>query len=273
MACKSYRCNAKKNLDANGYCPAHKPTSSNQYGKEFDQVNEKLDNLIETMNLLREENRELKKDVGMLKEENAVLKAKVNLNFYANDKQNQYGRKESFRIHKYPEPANNDDDNSFEAVEAVAKKLNIDISKDMIQRCHRVGKVRRRPRSIIVKLKSWDKRMEFIKAKRNLRNADWSELSKVDCEDNADENEDGKNALDIFITEDLSPFRLKILHYIKDLNKEGPERFDRITTFNGSISCREKATQNWLSVSSPEDFLEAGIKMDKSKFPEILFIE
>ena len=68
-------------------------------------------------------------------------------------------------------------DNSEAAVMDIAAKLGILISKDMIQRCHRVGRRRKKPRSFNVKLKCWSKRMEFIKGKANLRDADWFNIS------------------------------------------------------------------------------------------------
>ena len=75
----------------------------------------------------------------------------------------------------------------------------------------------------------------------------------------------------IIITEDLSPFRLKLLHYIKDCNKE-LEMFDRITTRNGNITCRKKGTSEWFTITSPDDFLQAGIPMKRSEFEkELLF--
>ena len=78
--------------------------------------------------------------------------------------------------------------------------------------------------------------------------------------------------LGIFVTEDLSPFRLKVLHYIKNWNNnEGGKIFDRITTKNGNITCRVKSTEKWHTVSSTEDFFKAGIDMNEEEFPELLF--
>ena len=184
-------------------------------------------------------------------------------------------------------------DNSEDAVFAVAEKLGIVLSKENIQRCHRIGKRRAKPRPIIVKLKCWSKRMEFIKAKATLRDVDWSttlvknDKEEVipdaaphvappeDTENNVNVGDvtkrNGKN-INIFITEDLSPFRLKILHYVKDFNNnEGQKIFDIITTRNGNITCRVKSTAQWHTISSPEDFLASGIPMNADKFTELMY--
>ena len=145
---------------------------------------------------LESENKTLKEEVNVLKKDNGDMKTKYNTIFFKSDALNQYGRKENFRIHKYPEPRNTDDDNSETAVFAVAKKLGIAISKEDIQRCHRVGKPRRSgPRSIIVKLKYWSKRMEFIKSKSKLYDAKWN-IKDNDAESSVDQdttltNDDG----------------------------------------------------------------------------------
>lgn len=278
MPCRIHGCNARKKIDEYGYCPAHKEKhASENNAAEFVKINDKLDKVLEELKGVKEEN-------SMLRKENATLRAKVNLNFFSNDALNQYGRKEIFRIHDYPEPvvvpspASDDDgdgsvdsdnpveaDNSVEAVLNVAQKLGIMITEEMIQRCHRVGKKRKKPRSIIVKLKCWSKRMEFIKAKRKLRNADWSDITPT-----TPTTHDSDVQPSIFITEDLTHFRLKMLHYIKNKNKVS-KQFDRISTRNGNITCREAGTNKWHTIKSTEDFLEAGIELDEDEFPEVLF--
>ena len=131
--------------------------------------------------------------------------------------------------------------------------------------------------------------MEFIKAKASLRGVKWvlnadevqeneadaTEASDAnpESESTADENDGKGEKLDIFLTEDLSPFRLKILHYIKDVNNAAPQKmFDIVTTKNGNISCRVNNTEKeWYTICSTEDFVKAGIPMNAKKFPELLF--
>ena len=129
-----------------------------------------------------------------LKKENKDLKIKCNLNFLNGDALNQYGRRESFRPHNIPEIKDND--KPLEEVVKIARKLGIDFSKDDVQRCHRVGKKRDTPRQIIVKMRWFKKRMDFITNKKKLR-PDLSDLSI-----NEKKNLLSKSA---FITEDLSP--------------------------------------------------------------------
>ena len=296
MPCRLPSCNTKKQLDSDGFCQKHKlhldaleAAVLNQ--AEFKKLNDKLDNVIERFDKLEKENKELKQEVKSLKIDNSDLKAKFNVMYFKNDALNQYGRKESFRIHKYPEPTDRDADNSETALFAVANKLGIAISKGDIQRCHRVGKRRRQPRSIIVKLKCWSKRMEFIKNKSKLYDVSWKNIDHENVSngengssaaeatedqsttntDDAVEERSGKK-FGIFVTEDLSPFRLKLLHYVKDWNNnEGGKIFDRITTRNGNIVCRVKVSEEWHTISSPEDFEKAGIAMNQKEFPELMF--
>ena len=293
MPCRLPSCSAKKQLDSDGFCPKHKlnldaldAAVSNQ--AEFKKLNDKLDNVLERFDKLEEENKVLKQEVKSLKTDNADMKAKFNLMFFKNDALNQYGRKESFRIHKYPECANRDEDNSETALFAVAEKLGIAITKGDIQRCHRVGKRRKRPRSIIVKLKCWSKRMEFIKNKSKLYDDSWDIVvgesgikdndddvaveQNTSIDDDGDITEKSGKKLGIFVTEDLSPFRLKLLHYVKDWNNNnGGKIFDRITTRNGNIVCRVKVSEEWHTISSSEDFVKAGIAMNEKEFPELMF--
>ena len=119
--------------------------------------------------------------------------------------------------------------------------------------------------------------MDFILNKGQMREKDWSDiLPNSEAAATMNDAEHRGNTLvsknmNIFITEDLSPFRLKLLHYIKDCNKE-LEMFDRITTRNGNITCRKKGTSEWFTITSPDDFLQAGIPMKRSEFEkELLF--
>ena len=144
--CKFPGCQTKKNLSVRGYCAAHKiDDDPYSYKEEFEKLNRKMDDMLSKMNVLTEENQMLKEENSSLKQENSIIKARVNVNFYKSDAQNQYGRKESFRVHEYPEPEKEDEDNSLEAVKNVANKLGITFNEDMIQRCHRVGRKRLRP--------------------------------------------------------------------------------------------------------------------------------
>ena len=106
--------------------------------------------------------------------------------------------------------------------------------------------------------------MEFIKNKRDLRDADWTDITPTTS------THDNNMQPSIFITEDLTHFRLKMLHYIKNKNKVS-KQFDRISTRNGNITCRETGTNKWHTIKSTEDFLGAGIELDEDEFPEVLF--
>ena len=77
-----------------------------------------------------------------------------------------------------------------------------------------------------------------------------------------------------FVTEDLSPFRGQMLHYIKGWNKK-TNTFVAIGTNYGKICCKKKDVDEWVKIANTDDFFEAGIPFDAEfvkEFGELLFI-
>ena len=98
-----------------------------------------------------------------------------------------------------------------------------------------------------------NKRNEFIYAKSKLK--------------------DLESYINAFITEDLTPLRSKLLHYIKT----NCENFVLAHTINGKIRVKKSATStgrilsegekdegmgNWISINSPEDLAKQGENID-----------
>ena len=104
----------------------------------------------------------------------------------------------------------------------LAKELNIDLKSCNIRREHRLGKKKKiadaNTRQVIVRFLSNKKRNEFIKAKSRLR--------------------DSKQFFDALITEDITPLRSKLLHYVK---KECGGKFVLCHTINGCIGVKKSA--------------------------------
>ena len=89
----------------------------------------------------------------------------------------QYGRRNSIRLHGVTEEANEDTDDL--AIKAITTQLKCMLTKDDIDRSHRTGKPREanpqsktkpKPRPILIKLCSYRKLAEIMKLKRNLKN-------------------------------------------------------------------------------------------------------
>jgi hypothetical protein len=72
----------------------------------------------------------------------------VRQNTYAIDKQNQYSRRENIRITGLPE---NDDVDDFDTFKQLCGKMGIEVKKEDIVACHRVGDPgKKKPRTLVV---------------------------------------------------------------------------------------------------------------------------
>ena len=145
----------------------------------------------------------------------------------------QYGRRENLRIYGVPETNNNNDDGE-DVVLRNAKFLQIDLKGMDIQRAHRLGKktkyIERKPRPVIARFASFKKRNEILFAKSKLKNS--AEFQNV------------------FISEDLTPLRFKLLQYVK---KENNNNFVLCHTINGNIKMKKSATKAGLIQEHEKD--------------------
>ena len=277
--CKLSNCEvtSPKKLKNNGYCDKH------QHNAPLPKVstNEESADLQKQVETLQAENRTMRTELDTMK---FALKAALsaidglhahmnsqigamNTSSYERDALEQYGRKESGRyVDVEEEPLVIDDKGNIKDTEDCAQVIvdaaavaGIEISKDDIQRAHRVGRRRKpflnnekrlvnpKPRQIIFKMKDYGKRMNIIKSKRTFR-------------ENAAKNgpQKFKNA---FCVEDLTPLRSKLLWYAK--NKCG-NKFSNCHTKEGRILAQtsESKPGEWLSLSSPDDFHKHGIDID-----------
>ena len=85
----------------------------------------------------------------------------------------QYSRRNCLRLFGYPEKTSENTDNIM--IELANNALKVDLSLEDIERSHRVGpknepgEKRGRPRGIIIKFKSYRKRIEVLKNRRKLK--------------------------------------------------------------------------------------------------------
>ena len=122
-----------------------------------------------------------------------------------------------------------------------------------------------KPRPIIARFVSYKKRSEFLYAKKKLK-----------------ENAIYKSA---FITEDLTPLRVKLLRYAKE---ECEDNFVLCHAINGAIRMKKLAykngfpldenekyqgTGNWLYVKSPDDLFryDENINFSKLNYKPLLY--
>ena len=107
--------------------------------KQLKEINGVLKELVEEIKGLKSELECSKIKINEISEENANLKQLVNLNTFKIDALEQYGRRESIRIHGVPESSENNDDGE-DVVKTIAKLLKVDVNDCDIQRAHRLGK-------------------------------------------------------------------------------------------------------------------------------------
>ena len=85
---------------------------------------------------------------------------------------------------------------------------------------------------------------------------------------------------DIFITEDLTPFRIKLFHYVKNeccnkfvmihtCNRKTRMKKQILTTKTNSHH-QDKVIGNWLTVTLPDDLFKLKIDVDFKKLNYIL---
>ena len=171
-----------------------------------------------------------------------ALYASIRRLTYDNDKLQQYSRRESVRVFGIPTEANETNEKVEEETLKVMRETGADIQKVDISTCHRVGKTRNGTRPIIVRFVSRRKRLELMRAKKNLKAKE--NMSKV------------------FINDDLTPLRSKLLGYVKGL-----DIVERAWTMDGRIYCVKKAPAGLpadkrpptVVVESPDDLFELGV--------------
>ena len=95
-----------------------------------------------------------------------------------------------------PESNSNIDDGEEIALH-IAKEMNVNLTDMEIQRAHRLGRKRNgKPRSIIAKFMCYKKRSQFISSKKKLK--------------------DSVRFSNVYVAEDLTSLRAKLLRYVKD---------------------------------------------------------
>lgn len=165
----------------------------------------------------------MKNDIKSLQDENAKLKSSIlKLENRCNnnlDDLEQYGRRMNVRIADIDEAENEDTD---QVVMDFAKKINVNIRPEDIDRSHRVKRRERepsegdtRPLEIIVKFTNSKARLAFMKGRDTLR----------------------KSRSNIFINEDLTAGRKELTYECRKLRRDN--KVKRVWTFNGNVNIRD----------------------------------
>ena len=158
---------------------------------------------------------------------------------YEADKLEQYSRRESFRITGIDIPAGTD---SVDAVCSLAKDIGVELSKNDIVACHPVGAKNGNRKQILCRLTSRIKRDEVFMNKKKLKSLN-----------------DGK----VFLNEDLTPLRAKILTLVKESTEYKP------FTLNGRVVVFDKNKGKRIYIESPDDLFRVGIDVDQDTLKKL----
>ena len=154
----------------------------------------------------------------------------VRINAYEIDKQNQYSRRENIRISGIQEDEDTDD---FDTFKKLCNKMEIEITKEDIVACHRVGNPAKKPRPLLVRLVSRDMKGKIFASKKKLK-AD-PHLNKV------------------YINEDLTAARFKLLQYVKKL-----DNVKNASSRDGKIFCNMKNGKKF-NIENADDLFHLGV--------------
>ena len=161
---------------------------------------------------------------------------------YKNDALEQYSRRESVRIFGVTEATNESSEQTEEKVLKVFGDMGAAVTGADISACHRVGKPKHGRRAVIVRFTSRKSRQMVMTKKRNLRD---------------------KPAYDkVYINDDLTPLRQKLLGYVKDLPVT-----EKAWTIGGRILVQKRSPPGLpaekipkpVMIESPDDLFHLGV--------------
>ena len=166
---------------------------------------------------------------------------KTNLLVFQLDRQEQY-IKENILLYGVEENKEDNDDGE-KVLFKIADDLEIDLEDNEIQRVHRLGQKRSNNENpIIARFVSYKKRNEFFTNKRELKNIEGRQH--------------------VFVCEDLTPLRYKLLKYMQ---KSCSDTFTSCYTRNSNMKAKLKTSEKWVTVTSPDDLFKHGIDVDYKK--------
>jgi len=213
--------------------------------KKLDKLTNITKNLENKLNGIQQKMIEYENKLNQLEEEKEQVRDEIVQNtiliVFQLDRQEQYIRRENILIYGVEENKEDNDDGE-KVLFKIADELEIDLEDNEIQRVHRLGQKRRnneKPRPIIARFVSYKKRNELLTNKRELKNIEGRQH--------------------VFVCEDLTPLRYKLLKYMQ---KSCSDTFITCYTRNGNIKAKLKTTEKWVTVTSPDDLFKHRIDVD-----------
>lgn len=186
----------------------------------FDGLDKEILNIKDiVIKELQLENQRLRKKVNDL--EKKVYSAEENINSLE-----QYGRRNNIEISGIPE--NIEDHKLEETVVEVLNKIDLNVSNNDIEACHRLGKLKDKPRKTIVRFINRKFAKKSLLNRKNLKHVDTSSL-----------NIDNRK---VFINENLTRANSKIAFHARNLKRNS--QIERCYTKDGMVHIASPDLQN-----------------------------
>lgn len=160
---------------------------------------------------------------------------------YENDRLQQYTRRESVRVFGVKQSDKETTEEVEQKVIKIFHDAGVEVGVDDIAAAHRVGKAVKGMRPVIVKFVSRRKRNEIMKQKKQLK--------------------DKQEYKHVYINDDITPLRARMLGYIKKMGTF------QAWTFDGKIYCAKKVPLGLhpsdrpkpTVIETPDDLFKLGI--------------
>lgn len=194
--------------------------------------------------LLSEQNEQIKSFtlvVENLKQENINLKNKIKLLEVKVDENEQYSRSNTIEIHGMPESAKED---VYEVVTNVAVALGVEITRNAIDVCHRLGKRSNftGPAGIIARLVRREDKQLILDKRREKRNFNTTDLGMTQA------------ATPIYINENLCPGRRRLYAAARQAKTE--KKYTYLWIRNGRILMRKESSAPVKVINSMDDLTD-----------------
>ena len=159
------------------------------------------------------------------------MRASARLNAYENDRLQQYTRRENIRISGIIET---DGERLKTKIIELEEEMDLHITERDINVCHRLGANKgNRTRAIIVRFFARDIKHDFLVNKNKLRNKE--------------------NYRGVYINEDLTPLRSKLLQYVKR-----QDVVESAFTREGKVICRTRDGSR-VTIETPDNLFKLGL--------------
>lgn len=212
-----------------------------EMNKSFEFVHKLIE---DQKNVLKEQNKQLADFMNLvqgLQDENQQLRKRVKELETRIDDTEQYQRANTVEIYGIPELP---DEDTYEVVSKVGAALDMDISRDMVDICHRLGKSKDpgRPSGIIVKFVRREVKQILLK-KRRKRNRDFT-TQHVGYQISS-------GPIPVFINESLTLTKIGLYKAAKEAKKSKGYKY--LWVQNGRVLMRQADDTSVIHIATKED--------------------